>query len=248
MAVASAIDAGRDRGRMVVAGLLRHLAVHQPARGLEVEHEELRLQQRRLDPLAAPRLLALDDGDGDAVRAEDAGAKVGDRDADAHRALAGQSGDRHQPAHALRDLVESRPQAVRPVLAVAGDAGVDEARVDRGHRLVVDAELSLHVGTEVLDQHVGLQHQLLEDRDALGRLQVQRHAALVAVDVAEVAAFARAADAFAFVHRRRHLDLDDLRAPVGELADRRRAGANAGEVEDGEVRERRGGSHEISLA
>jgi hypothetical protein len=45
------------------------------------------------------------------------------------------------------------------------------------------------------------------------------------------------ADAFAFVHRRRHLDLDDLRAPVGELANRRRAGANAGEIEDGEVRE-----------
>ena len=62
---------------------------------------------------------------GDAPGAEDAGAEVGDRDADAHRALPGQAGDRHQPAHALRDLVEARAQAVRAVLAVAGDAGVD---------------------------------------------------------------------------------------------------------------------------
>ena len=51
--------------------------------------------------------------------------QVGDRDADAHRALARQAGDRHQPAHALRDLVEARPLAIRPVLAEARDAGVD---------------------------------------------------------------------------------------------------------------------------
>jgi hypothetical protein len=39
------------------------------------------------------------------------GVEVGDRDADAHRPLARQAGDRHQPAHALRDLVEARPVA-----------------------------------------------------------------------------------------------------------------------------------------
>src|SRR4029079_1783241 len=62
------------------------------------------------------------------------------------------------------------------------------------------------------------------------------------------AALARAADAFALVHRCRHLDLDDLRAPVGELANCRRAGADAGEIEDGEVRESGRRWHEISLA
>src|SRR6185295_11256872 len=41
VAVAGAKDAGRDRRRMVVARLLRDLALHQPARRLEVEHEEL---------------------------------------------------------------------------------------------------------------------------------------------------------------------------------------------------------------
>jgi len=44
---------------MVVPALLRHLALHQPARGLEVEHEDLRLQQRGRDVLALLRLLPL---------------------------------------------------------------------------------------------------------------------------------------------------------------------------------------------
>ena len=56
------------------------------------------------------------------MRSVDAGADVGDRDADAHRPLPGQAGDRHQAAHALRDLVEARAVGVGPVLAEAGDA------------------------------------------------------------------------------------------------------------------------------
>src|SRR3546814_292500 len=46
VAVGGREDAGRDAGGMVVAGLLRHLAVHRPARRLEVEHRDLRLEQR----------------------------------------------------------------------------------------------------------------------------------------------------------------------------------------------------------
>ena len=34
---------------MIVAGLLRHFLGDQPARRLEVEHEDLRLQQRRVE-------------------------------------------------------------------------------------------------------------------------------------------------------------------------------------------------------
>ena len=60
---------------------------------------------------------------------EDPGAQIGDRDADAHRALPGSSGDRHQSAHALRDLVEARARRERTCLAEAGDAGVYQARV-----------------------------------------------------------------------------------------------------------------------
>jgi len=37
---------------MIVAGLPRDFTFDQPARGLEIEHEDLRLQERRRDVLA----------------------------------------------------------------------------------------------------------------------------------------------------------------------------------------------------
>ena len=60
------------------------------------------------------------------MRAEQPGREVGDRNADPHRALARRAGDRHQPAHALRDLIEARALAIGTVLAEAGDAAIDD--------------------------------------------------------------------------------------------------------------------------
>ena len=60
-------------------------------------------------------------------------------------------------------------------------------------RLVVDAEPLLHVGAEILDHHVGLLDHALEGGEPFRRLQIQRHAALVAMQVLKIAALARAA-------------------------------------------------------
>ena len=141
--------------------------------------------------------------------------QVVDRNADAHRPLARQAGDRHQPAHALRDLIDAGAMAVRPVLAEAADAAVDDARVDRLHVVVRHLQPVLHLGAHVLDDDVGGLHQAHERRVALRRLQVQRHRALVAVQVLEVEAVAVAGDVLAVGRRR--LDLDDVGAPVGEM-------------------------------
>ena len=181
--------------------------------------------------LPSPVSLALQQRDEDALRQEDARAEVGDRDAHAHRTLAGQPRDRHQAAHTLGDLIHARPVAIRPALAEAGDAAVDEPRVDRAQLVVVDPEPTLDVGAVVLDDHVGVLRELLEDRHALGLAQVQRDAALVAVQVLEVEPVAIAAHAVAGAPAG-HLDLDGLGAPVDELAHARRAGARAGEIED----------------
>ena len=116
---------------MVVAGLARHLARDQPARRLEVEHGDLRLQQRGLHPLAFARHLALQQGDERAHGGVVAAREIGDGHADAHRPLARQAGDRHQAAHALGDLVEAGPVGVGPVLAEARQADVDEPRIER---------------------------------------------------------------------------------------------------------------------
>ena len=148
--------------------------------------------------------------------------------------MSGQTGHRHQAAHALRDLIEARPVGVRAVLAEAGDAGIDQFGIDLRQRLVIDAEPLLHIGPEILDQHIGFLDHALERRDAFGLFQIERHAAFVAVQVLKVAAFARAA------HRLfdagRGLDLDDIGAPVGKLAHAGRSRSDAGQIENGETR------------
>src|SRR6266542_12743 len=164
-------------------------------------------------------------------REEDPGAQIRDGNADAHRSLPGDSRDRHQAAHALGDLVDARAIAVRPGLAEARDAAVDQPRVDGTQALVIDPQARLHVGAIVLDHDVRVPDQALEDRHALGLSQIQRHALLVAMQVLEVEAVAIPAHAVAAATAG-HLDLDGVRAPVHELTHARRARARAREVED----------------
>ena len=71
-----------------------------------------------------------------------------------HRRAAGIAGDAHHARHRLRHQVEAGPLGPRPGLAEAGDAGVDQPRIDRLQRLVVDAEPLRHAGPVVLDQDV----------------------------------------------------------------------------------------------
>ena len=54
----------------------RHLALDDPARRLEVQHGDLRLQQRGVHPLALARDLALEQRHQDALAPEETGAQV----------------------------------------------------------------------------------------------------------------------------------------------------------------------------
>ena len=222
---------------MVVAGLARHVLGDGPARGLEVAHRDHGLQQRRRNPLALPRDLALQQRRQDADGAVQARAHIGHGNAGAHRAAARHAGDPHDAAHALGDLVEARALGIGPVLAEARDRAQDDARVHLLQALVVDAETELHVGAVVLDHHVGLLDQLHEDGEAVRLLEVERDRALVAMQVLEVGPMARPAH----VHvtgAGRHLDLDAVGAPVGEVAHRGRAGTHPRQVEHGEAGKR----------
>ena len=60
---------------------------------------------------------------------------------------------------------------------------------------MVDLEAVLHVGAVVFDDDVGLGDELVEDLEALGGFEVEREAALVAVEVPEIGAVAGAAEA-----------------------------------------------------
>ena len=101
--------------------------------------------------------------------------------------------------------------------------------------LVIDAELCLDVGTEVLDHDVGLFGKPLEDFEAFRVLQVEGHRALVAVQVLEIGAMARAAGLLAAAILQQGIDLDDIGAPIRQLPHAGRPGADAGEVKHGEA-------------
>ena len=217
---------------MIVAGLFRHLTFGEPARGLEIQHEYLRLQERRLHPLSPAGALPLDQSQEDPLRAENPGSEIGDRNADAQRPLPRQTGDRHQTAHALRDLVEAGPVAIRPVLPEAGDRGQNDARIDCFQRCVIDAQPVLHIRPEILDDDIGLGHQPAEHRDAARIFQIERHTALVALQVLEVGAVPRPAKRIPRFDTFRHLDLDNVGAPIGELAHCGRPGAHACQIEN----------------
>ena len=202
---------------MIVTGLLGHVSLHQPARRLEVEHEYLRLHQRGLHPLPLAGAFAFKQRHQNRLGAEQPGAEIGDRNANPHRPLAGLAGDRHQPAHALRDLIKPRPVAIRPLLPKSGDGGIDQPFVERFEAFIVDTEAVFHGRAEILHHHIGLGGELLKDFHAVFGFEIERQATLVALQVLKIRSGARAAHG-AFIVAARYLDLDDIGTPVGELA------------------------------
>lgn len=101
VAVGRGVDTRGRTGGMVVAGLPGHLAVDQPARGLEIHHPHLRLQQRGLHPTPLARLFAVQQRDQDADGCEQTGAEIRDGNAGAHGPAIRLPGDGHQPTEAL---------------------------------------------------------------------------------------------------------------------------------------------------
>ena len=223
---------------MVVAGLCGRIAFVQVARRLEVHQRDLGMQQRAVHPLALARALALQQGQQDADRRVDAGAAVGHGQARAQRPAAGMAGDRHQPAHALDDLVKAGPARIRAGLAEAGDAGQDDARVDGAQVLISQAQSRLDVRAPVLDHHVGGGDQAAQHGQAFRLLQVQRQRTLVAVQVLEVAAVAVGGEhGFVGIDAGGRFDADDVGAEVRQDAHAGRAGAHARQVEDAKARQ-----------
>src|SRR5215510_13611284 len=85
----------------------------------------------------------------------------------------------------------------------------------------------LDVGPVILDEHVGLRSEPLEDVDAARALEVERDRALVAMQVLKVEPVAGEVILVLV------LDLDHVGAHLGELANSRRPGARSGEIDDG---------------
>ena len=127
--------------------------------------------------------------------------------------------ERASPVRANAGLVESGPLG-----AVAGRRAVDDGRVDLFQIVVADAQPFGDALAKILDEHIRLGGELAHDLAALGVLEVERDAALVAIHALEVGVDAlrqvgqHAADpaelpSMVAIQR---LDLDDLGAQVSQ--------------------------------
>ena len=159
---------------------------------------------------------------------------VDHRDADAHRSGLGRPVDAHHAAHRLQHGVVAGQAAQRAIGAEARDRAVDEARMPLRERVVAEAPLLHRAGQEILDQHVGALEQAREHRLS-GRLaEIERERALAAIDRGEVGGVAvlveRRAEQARLVAERR-LDLDHVRAVVGEHLRAQRTRQHARQVD-----------------
>ena len=172
--------------------------------------------------------------------------------------------------HALQVHPQRARLAVRPGEAVAGGANHDDVVLPGAQGLVVEAELLDRADGVVLEEDVGLLHQAADEVDASGAGHVDGGAVLVAVELDEggavvpgtgarhVARPAAGPGGRALHHglgwssdaAPRHwlpdvhvLDLDHLRAEVGEEQGGEGAGPDDREVDDADAFEGEPGAH-----
>jgi hypothetical protein len=206
-------------GAELVAG-----ARHRPAQPLviaqahadEVDH---RVLHRHLDLLPLAGGVTLHERGEDADHAVHAGAGVADRGPEIRGRAIGRSGDAHGAAHRLGDRLVALVVAVGTVRAEALDAGEDQARVDLAQHGVAEAQPLDDARAEILQEHVRRLQQGAEDLLAPRLLQIQREAALVAVEGEEeetVGVGSISQDVPRRVAFVRLLDLDHVRAQPGQ--------------------------------
>jgi hypothetical protein len=154
-------------------------------------------------------------------------------DAAPHGRAAGLAGDRHHAAECLHHGLVAAIVGARPSPPERRDRAVDETWLDLGQRFIAEAERLHGAGPEVLQHHVALAGQALEQLAALGSLQIHRDALLAAVDRHEVRRFAaqERRPRARVVALARLLDLDDLGAHVTEDHRAERPGQHPREIQ-----------------
>src|SRR5207245_1804729 len=140
---------------------------------------------------------------------------------------------RGEAAHRLSEHVLAALVTIGAGGAVPAAEGVDQARVDRAQVVVAEAEPLHHAGPEVVHQNVGLAGEPIDRLTTERRADVDRDAALVAIQAPEHGTLA--ARVF-HVHAgeiagARPLDLDDVGAEVAQHLRRARPQLDLGEVE-----------------
>ena len=103
-----------------------------------------------------------------------------------HIARLAATGAAHQAGNsrsALNQVVVSRLARIRPLLAVAIKAGINDARIDGFEPLVINAQAQHGLRPDVVDHHIGRLDQLEKSSQALSLFKVQHQTAFIAVDM-----------------------------------------------------------------
>ena len=229
---------GRDGG-MARAQRTGDLALDRVAHDGVFQERDLAVEHADIDLGRLAGLEAMDQRGIDGDRGEEARADVADRHADPGRRLALVAGDAHDAAHALHDHVVGGILGVGAAMAEARGRGVDQLGILLVQGVPAVAQLLHRAGPEVLDDHVGLFEQLLEDLALLVVLEVERDAFLAAVDRGEVGRLALderpvGARVVAALGR---FDLDHPRAHLGHQQGAVGAGQDARQVDDDDARQ-----------
>src|SRR5438132_5953282 len=145
----------------------------------EVHHHVL---HGDLDLLALPGLVALHEPGEDPDHAVHARAGVSDGRPDIRGRAVGEARDAHASPHGLGYRLVALVVAVRSVGAEPLDARVHEARVERLHGGIAEAQAIEDAPPEVLEEHVGRLQEGPKDLLASGVLQVEGKAPLVGVE------------------------------------------------------------------
>ncbi len=154
---------------------------------VEPGHQRLRLQiERRLhqagvDPAALPGALPPHDGREDAHGEQGGPVVVDDRRARRPRPRARLAGDGHHPEQRLGQEILAGLVGIRAIRAVARGRRIDQAGLALFQRRIAEPQLLHHARPEVLGHHIGRIDQPQRDLPALGGLEIDGDAALVAV-------------------------------------------------------------------
>ena len=211
------------------------LAVGEIAAEHGAEQRQLAFHHRHVDRLSLPGALLDAQREHDRKSRVHAGREVGDRHAGAGAAAALFAGDADHSALGLQDEVERGAVAVRPVLAVAGNRAVDDAGIALARGFVVQAKPAQGTCAVVLEHHVAALDHAQESLLALGMLEVEHHAFLVAVQAHEVGGLPsghRRAPGARNIAGAGRFDLEHLRAVVGEHGGAKGAGKGMAEIQD----------------
>ena len=235
------IEVGRrQRGQPVARARGRDVAVVVPHHADAGQVDDCVLHGD-LDPLALARLVALEQGGQDPHGAVHPGSGIADGRTGPQRRRIRGAGHAHRPARGLRDHVEALEAGIRPVRAEPLDLGVHQPRVDGGHRVVAQPKCGNRARPVILDQHVEMGNESLEQSYPPVTFQIEGDALLAGVQqqkVGRIQAGLVRNQIAALIPAGWWFDLHDVGAQKGQNLGTRRPGLELRQIEDADMIER----------